>query len=722
MIGKYCRRQALRLGVAGGALVFATSVFAQAKAPAATDAAAAQVAEVVVTAEKRSQSLQSVPTAVTAITAKTAAAIGITDVQSIQSTVPGLEFPRFFNGSTPTLRGIGTNSGIGAAESVVAMYVDDVYIAAPAGTTFSLNNISQIEVLKGPQGTLYGRNAMGGVVDIKTRDPSASPSADVSLGYGAYDTLTGAVYGNLALGDKLFADLALAGSDQRLGWGKNLYDGAQAFKELDAAARTKWLWKPDQDTSLTLTADYNRSKYNSGIAMRPIVGALFPNGQTYQGYYNVNENPLGTTNTTQGGVSLKLDHDFGFARLVDIVGYRLVRSYNVADEDQTVDPSQTFHYDDNRDTLTEELRLISPGGGRFHWIAGLFYFDDTSNLNPFKLTGTAVPAPFTELEETFRIKTRSYAAFGQGTADLPYETHLTLGARYTYDEVSLAATEALNDFIVDTGQGHFNDNAFTYKVSLGKDLTRNIMAYAGYSTGFKGGTFNTASLHDKPVQPEHLSDAEAGLKSELFDRRLRLNLAYYHYDYTNMQVTTLIEANGRTAAILQNAAAAKNDGFELEFEAQPTADLTLRGGLEAMHSRFASFPNATLSVPLATGGNTTVSGSAKGNQTPHSPDFTANLGGDYRVRTEVGDVLFSINYSYDGGFAWDADNRLKQAPYSLVNGSITWTSHDAAWDVRLWGKNLNGARYSTYTTANIVGDEESPAPPRTFGITVGRHF
>jgi len=721
----------LALLASSAALSFAVPASADtaaASAPASDPGAAptsqgSQVQEIVVTAEKRTQSLQDVPVAVSVISMQSAAAMGVTDVSSIELAVPGLQFPREFNGTTPTLRGVGTNVGIGSAESVVAMYIDDVYVASPAATTFSFNNVSQVEVLKGPQGTLYGRNAEGGVVDIKTRDPSAAPSADISLGYANYDTYSGSLYANDALTSTLFADLAVSFNDQVQGWGKNLYNDRPAFRDDDEAARTKVLWKPDDLTSVTFTADFSRSVYNEGIAMAPIPGSLFPNGQTYQGFYNVDENPEGQTDTRQEGASVKADRDLGFADLIFISGYRAVQSHNIADEDQTVADSQTFNYDDDRRSWTEELRLVSENWKNIHWIAGLFYFDDLSDLSPFVLTGSAVPAPFTSLTESFQVHTQSYAGFGQLTYDLPAGFHLTLGGRYTYDKVFTKGTEALDDAIVadDTGQV-FQDHDFTYKVNLAKNFTKDIMVYAGYSTGFKGGTFNTASLFSTPVEPEHLGDIEAGLKAELFEHKLRLDLAYYHYDYNNMQVSTLISVDGRTSEILQNAASATNDGFEADFEAHPTDALTLRGGIEAMHARFESFPDATISVPLPAGGNTTVSGSAAGNALPHSPDFTSNLTAEYRWVFAPGEALFALDYYYNSGFAWDVDNRLKQNPYNIVNTSLTWRFADRAWSVRFWGKNITGTKYSIYTTANVVGDEETPAPPATFGVTVSRRF
>jgi iron complex outermembrane receptor protein len=691
---------------------------ADASASAAASDGGAQVQEVIVTANKRKESLQTVPVAVTAVSAQTAAAIGVTDISSLQTTVPGLEFPRLFSGSTPTLRGIGTNFGIGGVENVVSIYVDDVYIASPSATTFTFNNIDQIEVLKGPQGTIFGRNAMGGVINISTRTPGKSPVLDVSAGYANYDTFSGSIYGAAPITDRLSADLAINGNWQTEGWGKNLYTGKDAFTERDFAARTKWVYDVDDRTTVTVAADFERTRYDEGIAMRPVEGALFPNGQVFQGYYNVNENVTAYVDTKQGGVSAKIDHDFGWAHLISITAWRQSHAYNNSDEDQSVVNGQYLPFSDNLNTATEELRLVSQDWKNLHWLVGFFYYHGASDSI---LMDSGLSLGPLVLNETFRQNTDSVAGFGQGTYDLPAGFHVTLGARYTYDELSENAVEQIGVTLADAQST--TESAFTYKATLAKDLTRDISAYVGYSTGFKSGTFNEQNFFAPPVKPETLGDIEGGVKSELFDHALRLNLAAYHYDYKNLQVTSLTRgADGGTSSTLANAAEATNTGVELDFEAHPTSPLTLRGGLEIMHSRFSSFPNATISVPLAGGGNTTVVGDAAGFATPHSPDYSLNLGGEYKIPTSSGVFVGAINYSYSSSFAWDADNRLKQPAYALLNGSIRWMSPNTKWEVTAWAKNITGTQYSIYTTANVVGDEESPAPPRTFGVTLTHHF
>jgi iron complex outermembrane receptor protein len=722
----------LTLLMAGAAVIYAMP--ARAEEAAAPPGAGSQVQEVIVTANKRKESLQSVPVAVAAITAQKMAAIGVTDITTLQTTVPGLQFPKLFSGSSPALRGIGSSFGIGGEENEVALYIDDVYIAsASVASSLNFNNVSQIQVFYGPQGTLFGRNAMAGVINIDTQDPSSKPKADLSVGYGNYNTASTSFYGNLPINDAIMANLAITADDQQDGWGRNLYTHSPAFTQKDFSARTKWLFKPDDLTTITLIADYSRSHYDDGIAMRPVQGALFPNGQVFQGFYNVDENVNSFVDTRQGGLSAKIDRDLGFAHLISITAWRKSTAYNNADEDQTILPSQYMTIPDKVQTESEELRLVSKDAGNLTWLAGFFYFHDVASL-PLGIVGTALSSgagAVGQLKESFVQTIDSYAAFGQATYALPYGFHLTGGLRYTYDNLAKNGTELVQQilptppitFVSLSDSGQTSESAWTYKVNLEKDLAPNVTAYIGYSTGFKGGIYNDADLTAPAVKPETLDDLEGGIKSELFDHRLRLNMAVYHYDYNNLQVTSLTRAStGQTSSELENAASAKNTGFELSFDAMPTNGLTLSGGIEIMHSRFTSFPDATISTPLPGGGNTTVSGSATGLMVPHSPDYSGNLSAEYRISTGYGDFITALNGSYESPFAWDADNRLKQHAYGLLNGSIQWLPIDEHWEVKLWAKNITNTKYSIYTTANVVGDEESPAPPLTFGLTVTHHF
>jgi len=706
---------------APAAATVTTSAAAAAAAPSVTPETD-EVPGIVVTAQRRQQSLQDVPLAVSAVSGDSATAMGITDVQSIQAVAPSLEFPRYFNNATPALRGVGTNAAIGAQESVVALYVDDVYIASPAATTFSFNNIEQIAVLKGPQGTLFGRNAMAGVLQITTRDPQQDTRIDAELGYANYDTVSGSLYATTGIAPNLAADIALTGSHQGDGWGKNLATGKDAFRERYWAGRSKWVLDLDR-TKLTLTLDYTKNIYNAGIAMRPVKGAQFPNGQVYEGYYNIRELPEGEANTRQGGVSLKVEHDLGWAQLNNVAAWRKVKSHTIADEDQSTAYSQDVWYDDNRETFTDELHLASPDSqSDLQWIAGLFYLYDKPYLN-LAVLGDAV-APLQSIEQTIHWHNESYAAFAQATWAFLPTWHLTGGVRYTYDKTRFSGVTAspADDLLIDRGgqKAHFDN--FTYKAALQKDFSRDVMGYVSYSTGYKSGIFNFSDYHAAPVKPEELDALEAGLKTELFDRQLRLNITGFYYWYKNLQVSTLVESEGRTLTTLQNAASARNKGIEVEAEWVPVRHLSIHGSLAYMHSRFNDFPDATLSSPLPGGGNATYAGSAKGFETPHSPDFTSSIGADYTMELASGDLTLATNYNYNGGFAWDADNRLRQHPYHLVNASGSWAPSSGVWDVRLWVKNLLGEKYSVYTTANIVGDEETPAAPRTYGVTARVHF
>ncbi len=681
---------------------------------------AGQVEEITVTAQRRSEKLQDVPIAVSVFTASMAEAMGVADTSSLQAAVPGLEITRVFNSAAPALRGIGANPTTSLGdESPIALYVDGVYLSTPSAAIFSFNSIERVEVLKGPQGTLFGRNAAGGVVQIVTKDPSDTPSADLSVGYGNYSSVTTDFYGTTPVIDgKLAADLAVHYENQMDGWGKNLFTGQDAFVEHDLALRSKWVLTPDDLTKITISADYDHGFYQDGIAMNPVGGALFTDGKTtYMGYYNVSEDPTGYTDQRQYGVSAKIERDLDWANLVSISSYREVNSWLHADEDQTPAPSSDIQIKGAAKTVTQELQLQSPTGSPLQWIGGVYVYHNLASYEPFALTGTSL-GPLSPLEISDTEITDSYAAFGQATATVMADTRLTLGLRYTIDHQHESGVENSAFGVLAISNQSVDFPKLTYKVSLDHDFADGVLGYIDYSRGFKSGIYNLGAPGSAPVRPEVLDAYEIGLKSEILDKRLRLNGALYYYQFNDLQISAVRE----NVTYLVNAAASETKGADFDFEATPMHNWTIRGGAAYIDSIFSSFPDAILSMQSPTGGDVQRVGSATGNHTPRAPKWTTNLSLQYMIPDTSGDYTADLTYYYNSGFYWDADNLLKNNSYHLVTASVDWQSPDGVWNVRLWGKNLLQQRYYIYATAQVMGNEASPAPPLTFGATVSYHW
>jgi iron complex outermembrane receptor protein len=697
------------------ALLLSSTAHAQAAGgtgspPAGRGDAASQgaaVEELIVTAQRRGENLQDVPIAVESVTAGQLATKGVTDTKALSAVVPGLVFASIANQGTPYIRGVGTNEGQPNDEQSVATYIDGVYMAAPFGNIFSFNNIDHIEVLKGPQGTLFGRNATGGVIQVVTLTPSETPRADVSVSYANYNDFRASLYGAGPIAKNLTADLAVQYEDQGKGYGRDLTTGTESFREAigNTLLRTKWLWTPTTSTQVTVTADFSRAADSNAYQIEEGHTLTQPGFvTTYPGRFNDRDSLPALSVRNSEGASIQLTQDLGAVDLVDIVSYRQMMAKVAIDED--IGPAKLVDLTAREpfDNYTEELQLRSHAGSPFQWIAGLFYFHAKTGYEPLADVGT----PLIDDIST----TESYAGYAQGTYAFQTGTKLTLGGRYTEDKEDFIfpAATALN--------AEQKASKFTYRGALEQTLAPDVNAYLSYNLGFKSGGYNLTQPGNS-FRPEVLGATELGLKSELFDHHLRLNVAAFNYQYKDIQVQ---EVNSTSAAVListLNAAAAHLYGLEGDFEARPTPAFSVSGGFSWERGRFTSFPSSESITD--TGVVSAIN--AAGKPTPETPTFTADLTLEYKVPTEHGDFSAAVTVSYDSGYSYSPDDLNRQPAYTLVNPSLTWTSPSAKYDVQVWSRNLTDTQYfgSRLSIANIgfVGQD---AAPRTYGVTFRAHY
>jgi iron complex outermembrane receptor protein len=724
---------------------------------------------VTVTANRREESNQQVPVGITTLSAEDAEKVGVTDAQSLAAVVPGLLFNRQSNLSTPFLRGVGSPVGQSGDEPSVALYVDDVYMPAGSASISRFNSIDHIEVEKGPQGTLFGRNATGGVVQLFTHNPADKPELKITAGYGNYDTWSADMYASGRLTKQLLANVSAYWSNQSEGWGRNATTEVPTFRSREYGTRVKFLWNETESTNALLTFDFDKTVTQQGLgfAAFPGTGSLdplppFPNGgfAPAPGYYDPTENFDSGGDVRQYGVSAKITHDFKWSELVSISAYRDTRNVYVLDEDAGPFPLVNVQLATPETTFTQELRLTSRPGANLTWIAGLFYFNDKAGFNPIHFTGAAfAPLPFVN---SYGILTaQSYAAFAQGTATVLTGTHLTAGARFTSDQRTVRAGAMVGDGPPVPAPNSPQSKSWSSpsgRLALDHEFTPDIMAYVGYSRGFKSGLYNPVVLAgdpiDKPVDPEKLDAYTIGLKSESLQRKLRLNVEGFYYDYKNIQVTQILSA----VSHITNAARATIKGIDLDFSAVPTDGLVLTVSLEAMQGRYDSFPNGTFFVyDPATGGNCTVTVAPppapipcagthppnynaatgtwdlKGNHTIQTPPFSASLIALYDIATRLGRFDINLSWTHTGNYYASADNGRGQiAPSSsdnnmqklmdVFNGSLGWRSSIRDLEVRFWAKNLTNLRYWSYADEFSFATLYSPAPPRTVGLTLTQRF
>ena len=705
----------------------ATAAFAQEKAPAQLD-------EVIVTAERRSASQQTVPITINALNSTQLARAGVGGSLDLGQVVSGLVFTKNIGAGAPFLRGVGSAViGQPGNESPTAIYIDGVYKPAINQAVTTLRGVERIEVLKGPQGTLFGRNSAAGVINIITKDPSFEPAADVSVGYGSYQTIKGEFYGTTGLSEQVAVNLSLYGLKQADGWGYNPFNGEDIFTQSDYVARSKLLWVPSDATRVSLGVSYDRSSTYQGSTQGVFPGSLASDGVSrYISRYVINQDIRGVARQETVGASLIVDHDFGSFGVKNILGYNNLRSNLSTDADggpfviNEADPFIT-----KNKTYTEEFQILSPVDSRVKWIGGFFLMKD--NILADELIKSA--AAFSQL--IMPMHTRSWSVFGQATAPIFAKVNLTLGARYSHDTKDYLyssynakiAGRPLNP-VAPTGCGPltymrgkcYGEKSWgdlSYRVSLDYQVADHVLIFGSWNRGFQSGAFNVTTPNRPPVDPTTVDAFETGVKSEFFDRRVRLNASAFYYDYTNLQARSSVGG----LVYVYNAASSKIKGVDVDFEAQVAQGFTIRANaeyLDASYVEFLGFPNL---VPRPTGGNVQVGvADVSGQPLTRSPRFTGNLGATYTFSIGDGEITLNGNYAYNSGFDWEPGGTLKQPAYNVVNAAVTYTSPDKRYDVSLSATNLGDTTYFLKGGRSNVSDSYIPAAPRSYMATLTGHF
>ena len=691
------------------------------------------VEEVIVTANRRAENLQNVPLSVVAASATTLVNSGVSNLQNLTDLVPGFTV-QDAGFETTHLRGVGSSAIGPGIENPIAVYVDGVYYPSVTTGLVDFVDVSQVETLKGPQGTLFGRNATGGLVQVTTRTPTQAFHLDADLSYGNYEAGKGDLYITGGLTDKLAADLAVQASAQGEGYGFNHGTDKDIYKnDATVNARSKWVFDATPTTKLTTIFDYSQS-HTTMIGIQTVPGSKVPPfaGPTYN-YSNAWDTDTDTQPllfTKGGGVSTKLEQDLGFAHFTDIVAYRQSDFFYSIDLDGTATPFERTHLFDREHSFSEEAQLQSEKNSRVQYTAGVYYFKSNAKYAPgseIQFPGPAFNplAPLDAIGIDSEQVTTSAAGYFQASTEILPKTNLTVGARYTYEQRELRGSEQgiiPGDIAVATLLSVNKTKDFyrpTFRVAIDHRFSDEVLAYASFNTGFKSGGFNTQSLSDPSFDPETLKAYEAGLKTDLLDRRVRLNGSFFYYNYDHVQVAILEQLatgiiNGPNAVIY---------GTDIDFEAKVTRDFSFSGGFEYAHDRFTS---ATPLVPIGTNGGgvpLTLEGSADGNRLPVTPTAVVDLRSDYRFKMLGGNANANVTYQYNTGWDAEPDNIIKQAPFNLLNASLRWKSSNDTYTVAVYGNNLTSARVESFGSTVPIGVQlRTLGAPRLYGVTVGYHF
>lgn len=722
------------IAYAGAAQAQQAGAAQQQAAPASKqESSSTELQDIVVTAQRRSENLQDVPIAVTSISSDQFKASGISNLAQINTLVPGLTLRQAAGSVQTSIRGVG--SSINGGENTAAIYIDDVYLPLQRDGLRELPDIEQISVLKGPQGTLFGRNATAGVIQVRTRQPTQDLSFSGEATIGNYETvrLNGFISGGLA--ENLTASLSAQYDDQGKGYGRNLITGNGASQLLHSfATRGKLLFEPSDDTTITIAGDYLDRAANLH-ALHPTPGTSFilplgPLGSPRDYYSNVDS----TYKLKSGGASLTVEHKLTFATIKSVSAYRRSNASSIFDAVPQGVP--LFYVSLPRSpasSFSQELQLVSNASSSIRWSAGVFYFHANSANEPqdlifFPALFGGSPPPFVpSLVRTFgKETTDSVAGYAQADIELAPRTTLTVGGRYTYEKRRVRGQVDLTLFggaaITGTQTTQsIEANKPTWRVALNHRFTDDVMVYASYNRGFKSGGFNIAGPTEAGFEPEQLDAYEAGIKSELFGRRLRLNIAGFYYDYKNIQVTQFV--NGAT--LINNGAKARLYGVDVDFLARVTRELTFSGGFSIVDNKFVSYPNALGATPngFPPGGTTQAPFDASGKRLPGAQKYTGTVIADYTTDVSFGKLNFNVTANYNGRLFFEPDNFIRQDPYLMLNTAVRWTSTDGHYNLSVWGRNLTDELITTggatLSFASLVAYE---APPRTYGLTAGVRF
>lgn len=726
----------------------ASPAFAQDAAPAPAEEAAQEgsLGDIVVTAQRRAESVQKIPIAVSAIGGAALAERGAIDLTSIGFSVPGFNVSEQIGQARLTLRGIGVDNISTGSESSVAFNQDGIFFSRSAAALASFYDVERVEVLRGPQGTLYGRNATGGSVNILTNKPGFETHGGVSLTYGNYDTINAEAYISGALSDTVAA--RLSGQIQNHdGYGTNITTGTDIDSKHSQAIRGQILLKPDDRLSILLAADYYHAKDRSNT-----YHYFGPAGQDLAG------NPITPTAILLGGVVPDSARDVASVRdprtRAEFWGARADINYELSDE--WTFRSLTAYRDSKFSLLTDinplgvNLFPLDLGETSKQWtqelqlnwdtdnnklVVGAFYLREKIDgflAAPFNLLAFGGPDLFVQgFFAGGRLKTKAAAIFAQDTYSVTDALRLTLGARYSWERKTVRDQsdfdfvrlfDPANVPLTPINNARKTFKSFTPKIGVDFDIAPRTMLYASFSKGFKAGTFNLGSA-GPALSPEKVDAYEIGLKTTTLDSRLRANLSAFYYEYSDLQVG---KVQGQLV-VLENAAAAEIYGVEGEFTFEPVDRFIVGLNASYLHARFKNYITADQARPAGDGSTVDENGvpafNLSGKHLPQAPNYTIDLSAEYSFDLGSGTLTLRGESQWSDRIYFSAFNRdeVSQPAFDVQNAFITYKTDNG---MRLTGfiRNIGNKtiRASGQVATTLLG---SPVvgfvkPPRTYGLTL----
>lgn len=684
--------------------------------------------EVVVTAERRSEPIQNVPITITYLSAKQLTAAHIQSLGDIQSLTPGLRFDYQGDFAYPTIRGVGTDLADAGSGTNVGVYIDGFYSPNPTVSNFQLMNVQSIQVLKGPQGTLFGSNTSGGAILVTTTPPSHQTDLMAQGTYSSFNTQRYQTYFTTGISDHLAFDVAgmFTKSD---GFVHNIAEGGRdAGAYQDYSARAGLLYTPTDNLSFLLRYEHtgthdptnltaNAWEGATGVPQvygRFIPGTIITTDPNQVSYDNEPVDMLLHTNVFQ----LTSKYDFGLGMLTSYTQYLKDDDQMYITEDFDSFRAENLDITNTNHTFTQELLVNSKPGGPLQWTGGLWIMNER-DLWP--TLGQIFDAPMVFLAGS-GVTVRSFAGYFNLTYQLTHNLFLIGGFRYTHDEQSdgfyHSATTPLLEFPT------LSSNRGTPRAVIRYVLNQYSNVYASYSTGFKSVIYNVGGGQTTPVLPESLKAYEVGYKYA--DPTLSADLSSYFYDYNDLQVESYAVINRVPVSLVNNAAGARIWGFDGDLKFRIAQAWQAYVGADYTHAIYTSYANdptypECLDLTVCGAGyglylNSSTDGS--GFEMVRAPKFTGNAGFTYTAPVAGGDLALSATYYYTSSFYFDTADEFKQGAYSTLGVRAQWTSPSGHWSAALFGDNLTDRRYLTQILPGTFGVGAVWSAPATIGATV----
>jgi iron complex outermembrane recepter protein len=712
-------------------------------APSVNAAPEARIDEIVVTAQRVAERPVDVPISLTTLSAQRLETAGVTSTLQLPTVVPGLRMDRIGGFLAPSIRGISTSITAAGGEANVATYIDGVYVGGSYAGTFDLPDISNIVVSKGPQGTLFGRNATGGAILVTTRDPSFTPTGRIyaSIGRFSDQTVKGFISGPI-IDDKLAGSLSLYERTSDTYY-RSVAPNLKLRNIKSALVRGKLLFTPNDDLSFRLTGYRTDSQDPTPACATPFNGIstarAFPGAIVPTEPYDIAQDCNSKLSTT--GASLKGTWKSSLGSFNTLIAYNKSKL-------RELDPSTYAYIPGGINTaytaigpdknFQAEVTLASVKYGGFSYIAGINYYHDNNGLAPLIVINTIPPASTVSLFA--RQTSTAYAAFSELTYQLSDHLRIVGGLRY-----SVERREVAGNFIFGRGsfeipptgwvkKGHDTSQGLTPRVSLTYNFNPDTNAYFSYTTGFKSASYNTASAATAPVgaislvDPEKVHAFEVGFKTAP-RTWYSFNAAAFLYKYKNQQVATnrpSCAPNGGPCvnlSTISNAASSTMYGVDLEGTIRVNDNWSVHSGASLLSAKYDKFPFAQVNVPAPGNvGNVPRSIDAKDNWLVRAPQFTISGNVTYKKEFEPGTLTLTGDIYHSSKYFFTPANDYQQPAYTTIDAQASWNISQPNVTFSVWGKNLtnNTVIMATFIQATATG--YSYLPPRTYGMSVSYDF